>query len=447
MRRHLSVCFLAAALAATLPSAGAGDLPTNLLPNPSFERGQVRPEAWSTFALHGANWEFNGHDGERCVSVSGTGEDTAWWDVRGLGVKPNSLYRVSYWVRRDRHAIGGAAVAGLDWVGREALVHRGWERREFFLRTPDTILDDASFRVGQRQVDGKLYFDQVSLTPAVVAHCRRDAFQLPLGGGEATKGGSYTAKHELSGPASTEARFLERFDARFDRDRWVFQGPGSVVYRHRLGRLRQTEAEIEVAVCERHRGVLSVEASTDGESWVVVGEIAAPKRVAFPVPVELLPTRELWVRLRSAANADLSVDGYCYRCRLLEGEATADATGASCYLAVVRQSSEVEVEIVTLGDPWAGARTEAEVLVSNQGPRRLLRVALSVVGQGGEAAQAEGTVSVGSGASRRVTLGYEIKSPGDHALRVTCAEADEGAVMWEAECGLRVLSGDVPPEG
>ena len=446
MRRHLSICFLAASLAVTHPSARASGLPTNLLPNPSFERGQVRPDSWSTFALQGGNWEFNGYDGERCVSVSGSGEDSAWWAVRGLGVKPNRLYRVSYWVRRDRLATGGAAVAGLDWVSREALVHRGWERREFFLRTPDAILEEAFFRVGQRQVNGKLYFDQVSLTPAVVAHCRRDALQLPLGAGESTKGGRYTAKHELSGPGSSEARFLERFDARFDRDRWVFQGPGSVVYRHSLGRLRQTEAEIEVAVSERHRGVLIVEASKDGELWLAIGDVAAAKQVAFPVPVELLPARELWVRLRSGANADLAVAGYCYRCRLLEGEATADATGASCYLAVVRESRDVEVEILSLGDPWGGARTAAEVVVSNKGPRRLLRVSLSVVEQGSEAARAEETVSVGTGASRRVTLGYEIKSPGEHALRITCAEAEEGSVVWEAECDLCILPGDAPPE-
>ena len=226
----------------------------------------------------------------------------------------------------------------------------------------------------------------------------------------------------------------------------MFQGPGSVVYRHRLGRLRQAEAEIEVAVSERHRGALSVEVSKDGESWIAIGDIAAPTRVAFPVPVALLPARELWVRLRSGANADLAVAGYCYRCRLLEGEATPDAAGASCYLGVVRQSSDLEVEILSLGNPWARARTTAEVVLSNIGPRRLLRVALSVADQGGEVARAVDTVSVGSGASRRVTLGYEITSFGDHVVSITCAEAEEGPVLWEAECDLCVLPGDAPSE-
>ena len=55
---------------------------TNMLVNPSFESGRADPSSWDGFGFGDRNWEFQGCDGERCISISGNGMDTGWWYPR-----------------------------------------------------------------------------------------------------------------------------------------------------------------------------------------------------------------------------------------------------------------------------------------------------------------------------------------------------------------------------
>ena len=432
MTRRLAFSMLLVFGLLTRVWAGAAAPSTNLLPNPSFEFGRGAPDQWSVFALGAGSWQFNGRDGDRCVTVTGGGNDTSYWRPTVTRVEPGRLYQVSYWVRRDRQTTASVVIAGLDRVNRDSVAGPEWERRQFFFRAPDAILRESFFRVGQWHVTGTLYFDEVSLTPALAVNGRPTGLDLPLGEGERIIGGRYTAAHVLNGPGSTYCRFLESFTARFNSNRWTFGDPGEVVYRHRVGRLRQAESEVEVSVNRHERGTLLVEASGDGRTWLSLGEIAAAGTVAFPVPSALLPTRDLLVRLRTEGRSDLQVNDYRYRCRLVEVEGLEPALGATHYLAVTHSSPELQLEAPDLGDLLPGGRSQAHLVFRNGGDRLLARVAVTVEMDGSEVCRSEETVSLPTGVARRVVLDYDVEAAGEHTLVVTCSDAETNARLLEA---------------
>ena len=425
MSAFLPAVVAALALVALPARAMAQGQPTNLAPNPSFEQGAAAPTGWQLFSMVSGNWELHGKEGERCISVRGDGQDSGWWAAPSVKLEPRRLYRLSYWVRRGE---GDAAtvIAGLSTVNRDTSAEPQWSRREFFFRTPDT-LGDAYLRLGQWHLNGTVHFDDITLEPAVVAHGRAGELELPLGHGERLIAGQYTALHILSGPGSTDFRCLEGFTASFNSNRWVFAGEGQVIYRYQLGRLRQADAEVEVAVNWHERGALVVEASRDGRQWVSLGSVDGLRRVAFPVPSGLLPAREVWVRLRTAAGASLQVDHYQYRCRVPEaGEAA--IVGASQYLGVSLSSSNLRVAVEK-----ASPEGIAELVLTNRGPRRSLEAMLAVERDGAPVAATTRALALAAGGVARVELACAPPGPGRYTLRLTCRELGAAAFLWEAK--------------
>lgn len=438
MKHVLTAFSLWAALAITNgPARPAHAADANLLPNPSFEFGQVAPDNWRVFALGEGLWEFNGHQGERCVSVTGDGSNVSWWTVSPLTLGANRIYQFSFWARRAPNARGGTAISGLESVNCDFSAGVEWERREFCFRTPDLKRWEPVVRLGQWHVNGTYYFDDVSLTPAVVVHARPRGLGLPLGEGESLVAGEYTATHLLGGPGLNDCRFLERFDASFNTKRWVFGGPASVVYVHRVGRLRQRNASVEVNVNRCEAGELIVEASTDGETWRELGRVGGVKRAQFPV-TGVVPEREVWVRLRTDRAADIQVDDYRYRSRIDEAASIPPAIGCSRYLGVAALSPELQVEVRDLGDLLPGGRSTVELVVGNTGPRRLLRVALTLEQNGAPVSRSEQAIAAGPGSRNRVALGYGLEAAGDYGLEITCVDATDSTVLWKATGGFNV---------
>jgi hypothetical protein len=413
----------------------------NLLPNSSFERGQVEPDSWSAFALHGSSWEHHAQDGERCVSVTGDGSDSAWWSVAGpVDVQPNRLYHFSYWVRRAPEARGGVAVAGLDWVSRDTMPRSEWEERSFYFRTPEAVLSGVPFRVGQWHVKGKVFFDKLSLLPALSVQRRPAQLQLPLGSGEKVLAGSYTASHPLAGEGATDWRCLERFNARFNSNRWVFSGPAEVIYRHQVGRLRQAEAEVEVAINWWEAGALLIEASQDGEQWSKLGEMSAVSQAALPLPSEMLPARQLWVRLRSTDGVSLQVDSYQYRSRLLEGSGVKAAVGATHYVTLIHSESDLEVEVADLGGLLPAEAARMDLVLKTAGPRRAVQVQ-AVIKQGDDlVSHSQQRVSLASGVPQRIGLSYTLEASGEYGLTITCTDVASGGLLWEGRCQFTVAA-------
>ena len=420
-------------------SSAARDGPANLLANASFELGQQSPSGWAPFALGGAAWEIGGADGLRSVSVTGLGEDASWWaPTVSPDLAPDRVYRLSYWLRRDSETSGGTPIAGLDWVNRDAPAGLDWSERAFCFRTPSLAMSRTTFRLGQWHVKGKVYFDGVTLQPAVAIHSRPRETPFELGQGENIAGGRYVATHQLGGYGSNDARFLDHFTARFNSDRWVFSGPSEVVYRHSVMRTRQTEPEVELNVNYWVSGSVVVEASRDSESWTAIGKIGKAGGAAFPIPSELVPAKEMWVKLSSGEGADLQVNSYTYRCRLPDTDPELSLTGSTSYLAVTKQEPDLDVAVESVGDLRPGGRNVVELVITNRGPRRLLNVTTSVGPKGRVMYATAERLPFAPGATRRVQADYELRASGRHVLTIRCTDTATDQPIWEGEIRFSV---------
>jgi len=435
------VCLLLC-LPLAVASTASGDLPqANLLANPSFEAGVDSPAGWTAFSLGGAAWEREAADGTKSVSVTGLGDDVSWWSPTAPPtLQPNRVYRLSYWLREEEEATGGTPIAGLDSVNRDTPASSEWSERAFCFRTPDVPMSRSLFRLGEWHVKGKVFFDAVTLTPAMPLHSRQSGALFELGEGETVADGRYTASHSLGGYGSTDFRCLERFTSRFNSDRWVFSGPSEVVYRHSLGRTRQTDPEIELNVNYWVSGLVVVEVSADGKQWVKVGEAGKVGGAAFPVPSDLVPAKELWVRLSSGEGADLQVNSYTYRCRLPDADPALAVAGATSYLAVQLDSPDLTVEVGSVGALRPGGENAVELVAATTGPRRSLAVSVKLTQRGQVESAAETSVPLPSGGTRRVTIPYELRAAGPHALTIQLAEPESGRPLWEG-----AVSFSVPP--
>lgn len=406
--------------------------PANLVPNGSFEQGDTSPDGWSAFAIGGSEWSAKAHTGERSVAVTGLGDDVSWWSTTELpAFERNQLYRLSYWLRRAPDATGGTCISGLDWVNHDASSGVGWARRAFYFRTPNASLSSALFRLGQWHVKGTVFFDDVRVSPAFAVHSRPPELGQPLGEGERMNRGQYTASHRMGAPGTTDFRPLEHFTAHFNSNRWVFSDAGRVVYRHRVGRFRQEWAEVEVAVNYHVQGSLLIEASADGERWFVLGEIGKVGRAAYPIPAQLLPAHEVWVRLRTAEGAELQVDTYVYESRMPHAEQLPQLIGRTQYLTMLRSTPDLEVEILDMGLLRPGRGTDVELRVRNRGPRRSLSVELAIESEAGGTAVSQERVPLSTGSHRRIALPYTITASGQHRLELRVRELPSESVLWE----------------
>jgi len=214
-----------------LPGEPPKARPTNMLMNGSFESGRVKPYCWDTYSL-ADKWGFDGHEGERCVSIRGNAAQDSWWYATGWRkVDYNKLYDVSDWARADARATGGRILVGLNLANRYETVGPEWERREFVFRSPD-LLPGPRFRLGVSKTEGTVDFDDVALRPAVAVRRSQGMGRLVLGTGESVVDGRYVAVHDFTGPFTSDCRFLYRSTGRFDHDHWILDRLDEVVYHH-----------------------------------------------------------------------------------------------------------------------------------------------------------------------------------------------------------------------
>ncbi len=486
MVRAMAGCLAAVLLVATAARA-EGEF-TNMLVNSSFESGRVKPDYWNGFGLGFRGWEFGGRDGERCVSIEGSGMDAGWWYPESwTRVQRSRLYHLSYWVRSGSATDEGRVFAGLNLVNRAGSAGASWERKEFFFRAPER-LPDLQLRVGQDHLRGKVYFDKVELHPAVVTNRSRGTGNFLLGAGESIEDGVYTAVHDMSGDATSDARFLHHFSGRFDTDRWILEGLDEVVYRHVVNRLgmpqrgevmraapvagetvyvglrqtvaggpdevvredprsvralRQEEATIALVVgrCEGSR--LGVEVSQNGKVWRRIGEIDRPGPAEFTVPARLLPAREVWVRLKSEYAGRIEIGGYRYT-STLEGVGVESAVvGASQYLALLYTAPDVGVFLTDVGDLVPAGRCAVKAIIENRGDERRLRATAIIKKDDEVLCESEDIFRIEAEGARRVYLPYTVESGGEQVLRIALSDADSGKLvsLLEGRFVVPVLEG------
>jgi len=398
--------------------------------NPSFEEGQAAPAGWALSGAQGA-WEALGHTGNHCVSVTGSGQDSNSWNLAGLLWQPDRLYRLSYWVRVAPGAADGCIVSGPSFCNRDFQAEQEWTQRSFVFVTPQDLAN-AYLRLGQWQKRGTVYFDDVSLVPVMAVFDQRKG--IALGEGESIRDGTYRFTPDWGGEGANFSRPLEAFTAGFNSNRWPF-GEGNVLqYRFAPGP-EMTSGTVSAQTSYHQAGEAILEASKDGAAWTQLGRIAKEGEGSFDVPPELLPARELHVRIRSTGS--FQITAFSFAAKL--AQPPADFTGQTHFVEVLKSPADLDIQITSLGDLLPGpGRAVAATVANTSGRTASLVLSAHILGPAGEAAGPSTSLALQAGAKSEVSLPYEVAKAGPQELRIMAADAATKQEVFVARAPFNV---------
>lgn len=405
----------------TLVYAAAWALPA--VPNASFESGGQSPDGWT--ASGDTAWASDGAaDGQRHVTVRDGGQ----WKSDPLALEPGEVYELR--VRLRLRANGDAvpyAVIGPDFAIRvlALTVEEGqsrWQEQRLRFVAPDTArTGPVRLALGQWQLKGEIDYDLAELYPVKLSH--RQQGPIELGEGESLTGHSYRFAAPLD-TWRTVSRPLAGFSADFHDNRWRFARAGQyVIYRHAVGDRRQARATIRPTVWfhEPSSLRLRVEASTEGHSYRVLGEVGqGMPGPGFALPPDMLPAPAVWVRL-SCDDSDqtqptfFQVTGYEYEAEVEVPET--DLAGQTTALTVLGEDAVLAIA----PEGRTGDQPTIGIQVTNRGDRPVaLQPQLLVEDPRGETTTVTGAAdSLSPGAQTRVGLPYETPLPGRYFLELT----------------------------
>ena len=264
----------------------------------------------------------------------------------------------------------------------------------------------------------------------------REVKNIELGDGEWIQNGVYTAQSYFSAVGRKLPRNQVRYTARFDTDRWVMSDGSEVVYQHDLPGLYQLNASVTVQTGAYAGGKCLVEASQDGETWQLFGELDKFGRGRFAIPADLLPSEEVYVRLiADSSGGSFEIDGYSYRAEL--EDSPFDLVGETHYVEEMRTSELIQVTFETLGDLKPGQNNEVGIQVTNQFDDLLeLDAILKIDGQAAEPPVediGEPTVVLDVGETWRVRWPkYEISQVGNHEMSLEIKDRYNNRLIYHA---------------
>ncbi|MCP4641325.1 MAG: DUF4091 domain-containing protein, partial [bacterium] len=340
--------------------------------NPSFETGADGPEGWTLSGGDGAWQDKDAADGTRAIAVSGDGKTTNHWRSDTIPFEPST----AYWVRfraRSENASGGTPVTGAVFANRDLWgIPDTWKTYDSVFMTPSKLTaDNAWLRFGQWEVNGTILFDNIELFMAQPLYA--EVADLELGEGESISGNAYAFNAPFATKKTNHSRPLLRHNCTFNTLRWVFGANSEVIYRHTIGNRTQQHAEVQVGITYYTSGKLSVDASTDGETWTELGAIESQASSSFPIPDDLLPAKTVYIRMRAAAKKRVNSaesDGGSFQVTTYGYTATVDGTaaegrGKTRYVGVASQDPRVRARVVSLGDAMPGAESMMTVEVES----------------------------------------------------------------------------------
>lgn len=413
---------------------------TNLLVNEAFELGAEAPTAWR---LVGPGGQWQTEDGRRCLTVTGTGEDTGYWRQDVSGLHAGRAYRLSFVARAT--GAGGCVVAGTGAVNRDFQPGGEWGEHSFVFTPPRT--PSGYVRLGQWQRNGTVFFDRVRLTEVAAVHVSHG--DITLGTGESLKDAVYAFDPVFDDEGSNLSRPLVEFTCGFNSNRWTL-GPGThIVYRHHVPGRSQTRAQVTVHLGYHVSGSCLVEVGPDGERWQTIGRLDGLGRKSFDVPASLLPAEAVYVRLRASTTQDdegrlgagsFQVYGYAYRADLNAPVAT--MYGATRFVEIEQATNGVEVQVASIGtgDGARGPAVELRVRNRTKDSMRLTGRAWTVPGiRREEADHSSGEptrFTVGAAETVPIRLAYWAEGTGEHTLHVELRQADR--VVYAAQTAISV---------
>jgi hypothetical protein len=341
---------------------GLSLLAQDMLPPLQLQGGPGNPPAW--YLGEGQGDRQSGPPSSPTIlQVRGRGNDSAYWRTTDIRFDAGGLYAFRFTGRRLAGSTGGTAVSGPSRVNRDFPLSETWATRRFVFRMPDGATNDF-VRLGQWHAMGEVQFCQPELLPVWARH-RVLGDGLELGEAESIENGVYRFQPDFGWTGANAHRPLANQRAGFNSNRWLFSPGAAIIYRHRIGTASQQRASVRVAINHHLAGTLRVEASRDGQSWLMAGEFDGLKRGGLvDLPAELFPAAQVYVRLSQVgAGEGFQVDTYEYQAPL---EGTWPALIGHTDFLELRQSDPhlpVTLDRLTRGD--ADALPRLEVAVGN----------------------------------------------------------------------------------
>ena len=434
--RHHVLTAVALGLAAWVQAAQV------VIPNASFEQGDATPAAW-TMAGAGLGWEKgSAADGERNITVTGSGADNTYWHSPLVPLRAGGLYQVSF-MARSLTASGGTAVTGPVFCNRDiGCPPLDWTRYSAAFVCRDDLTPDQSWlRFGQWHVGGTLAFDAISLVTVQAVHAR--CGEVALGEGEALTGNAYEFSAPLGGPGLNHSRPLAVARCGFNSNRWVFGADSEVVYMHQIGARQQTAARGEITVGWYSGGQLLAEVSRDGQAWLSVGVLEATGTLAFEVPATLLPAPVIQVRLKAVAKAKVGaadsdpgsfqVHGYRYWASVDGAPLT--GRGQTAYIETNGPAPGLRVDILSVGGSRPGSDNAVALQVTNDtGQAVVAELAITLRQTGGKETRCGGAKQTLAPGPTALTCPYNLPGSGKWELAISLGNA----IAWTAQAELSV---------
>lgn len=393
------------------------------------------PGRWETLTRPG---------GGRCISVTGNGQDTNYWRRDAPGLKPQTVYRISFWARATPGTGGGSIISGLDVCNRDLGVTADWQRYSFCFTTPSSV-SGAFLRLGHWMERGTLYF--TDLTLAEVQPVSRTFGSIRLAAGERVEGSSYEFTAPLAEDGSNSSPLLVSHTAVFNSNRWVLTGGTDVVYRCSAPRGRFVSARVSINVNYYTSGACLVFASRDGTEWTEIGRIGAVAPRSFDIPAALLPADALWVKIAGASATDAAgnsapgafqVDQVSVKGRL-DREFASSLAGATAYLEIERANPALDVRIADIGSLGSGPQNAVRLALTSRASARLrCRATVSFAPAVGPAATGARTISLEPGATATVALPYSVPATGPAQLTVSVRTEQGGRTLFRASTAVIV---------
>jgi hypothetical protein len=339
---HRFVCFLKHGFCLGLAAFGLPLWAQNLLPNPGFEQGGDKPAGWGLSGGDQGTWASPGHQGQRCLAITGDGKNSFCWRSEDLSFKPGGLYRLRFWGRRQGEVSGGCVTAGSSRVNHDFRFTETWQPCSFVFTVPADGTRDF-IRLGQWEQKGTVCFDDVELTPlsAISTGCGK---ALVLGDGESLDNGVYRCVVNLGGPGGNYHRALLESRCGFNSDRWTFSTGQQVTYAHKLGLGPFANARLKINMSYYVGGGLKVEAGANGAAWETVSVLDGARpggELELPAPV--LSSGNLFIRLTGEGpSCNLQVSGYELEAALKEARGV-EARGRTFFLESRQTCPELEL--------------------------------------------------------------------------------------------------------
>jgi hypothetical protein len=333
----LLCCITAVAHAATIP-----------IENADFSKNA----GWQ---LSGGIGSFKKTGAETFINVIGTGDDSNYWRSGALSLQPNAVYRLQFRAK-SMGASGGTPISGPTFANRDlGGLGDEWRTVTTYFQTPRELNpDNAWLRFGQWHSKGEVAFDDVNLVSTQAVYARSG--DIELGDGETVSGNEYSMRAPLGGDWGNTSRALVSHNCNFNSERWVFGAGSEVIYKHQIAGRRQTKVQIEVGVTWYSGGQLAVDASSDGQTWTLLGTQDKLGALSLDIPPNLLPAEALYIRLRAEAKTKVGANSDPgsfqvgrYRFTSTFDGAPLELQGSTQIFAVEKESPELSVRILETG--------------------------------------------------------------------------------------------------